>query len=137
VRFSRQDRGLTDLERALRTERPELDRNVQREIVDRISARPARRGGGFRIALAGVMTAGVFGAMAAFGGVSYATNSVQHAVGYSSNTNGWNYTPSCDQYGQKGGKGHKPPYYNPPSYGKKGGNNGFGFGGFGFGGFGW
>ena len=88
MRFSRQDRGLTDLERALRAERPELDRSVQRNIVSRISAHPVRRGGGLRIALAGVMTAGVFGAMAAFGGVSYATNSVQHSVGYSNKQQG-------------------------------------------------
>jgi hypothetical protein len=44
----------------------------------------------------------VFGAMAAFGGVSYATNSIEHSVGYTSNTNGWNYTPSTDQYGHHG-----------------------------------
>ncbi|HEY3763603.1 MAG TPA: hypothetical protein VGL44_00475 [Gaiellales bacterium] len=138
MRFSRQDRGLGDLERALRTERPELDRSVQRDIIARISAHPARRSGGFRIVLAGVLTAGVFGAMAAFGGVSYATNSVQHSVGYSNNNKGWNYTPSCDQYG-KGGKGGNGGYPPPINYGNKGGNNGYGsgFGGFGFGGFGW
>jgi hypothetical protein len=139
VKFSRQDRGLTDLERALRSERPELDRSVQRDIVSRISAHPVRRGGGLRIALAGVMTAGVFGAMAAFGGVSYATNSVQHSVGYSNNNKGWNYTPSCDQYGQKGDKGDKGGKggnnYFPPPFNNKG-KNGYGFG-FGFGGFGW
>jgi hypothetical protein len=142
VKFSRQDRGLTDLERALRSERPELDRSVQRDIVSRISAHPVRRGGGLRIALAGVMTAGVFGAMAAFGGVSYATNSVQHSVGYSNNSKGWNYTPSCDQYGQKGDKGDKGDKggkggnnYFPPPFNNKG-KNGYGFG-FGFGGFGW
>jgi hypothetical protein len=117
----------------LRSERPELDRSVQRDIVSRISARPVRRGGGFRIALAGVLTAGVFGAMAAFGGVSYATNSVQHSVGYSNSNKGWSYTPSCDQYGQKGHKGGNNNY-GPPGYNKKGGS---GFGGFGFGGFGW
>lgn len=141
MKFSRQDRGLTDLERTLRSERPELDRSVQRDIVSRISAHPVRRGGGFRIALAGVMTAGVFGAMAAFGGVSYATNSVQHSVGYSNNNKGWNYTPSCDQYGQKGDKGDKGGQggnnYGFPGFGNNKGKNGFGFGGFGFGGFGW
>jgi hypothetical protein len=140
VKFSRQDRGLTDLERALRSERPELDRSVQRDIVSRISAHPVRRGGGLRIALAGVMTAGVFGAMAAFGGVSYATNSVQHSVGYSNNNKGWNYTPSCDQYGQKGDKGDKGGKggnnYFPPPFNNKGKNGFIGFG-FGFGGFGW
>ena len=140
MKFSRQDRGLTDLERALRSERPELDRSVQRDIVSRISAHPVRRGGGLRIALAGVMTAGVFGAMAAFGGVSYATNSVQHSVGYSNSNKGWNYTPSCDQYGQKGDKGDKGGKggnnYYPPPFNNKGKNGFIGFG-FGFGGFGW
>jgi hypothetical protein len=139
VRFSRQDRGLGDLERALRAERPEIDRSVQQDIVARISAHPVRRGG-FRLVFAGVLTAGVFGAMAAFGGVSYATNSIQHSVGYSNNNKGWNYTPSCDQYG-KGGKPGKPgkPGYPPGNNGNKGGYGfgGFGFGGFGFGGFGW
>jgi hypothetical protein len=140
VRFSRQDRGLGDLERALRSQRPELDRSVQHDIVARISAHPMRKGG-FRLVLAGVLTAGVFGTMAAFGGVSYATNSVQHSVGYSNNNKGWNYTPSCDQYGKggkpgKGGNNNYPPPFNYGN-GNKGGNNGFGFGGFGFGGFGW
>ena len=51
--------------------------------------------------------------MAAFGGVSYATNAVSHSVGVSNNNKGWSYTPSCDQYGQQG---HKPgkPIYTPP-----------------------
>jgi hypothetical protein len=130
VRFSRQDRGLSGLERSLRSERPQIDRKVEREIVVRITARPVRRAGGFRLALAGMMTAVVFGAMAAFGGVSYATNSVYHSVGVNSHSNkGWNYTPSCDQYGQKGHKKH--------DYGFPGNNNNQGpFGGF-FGGFFW
>jgi len=136
VRFSRQDRGLSGLEHKLRVERPELDRSVQRGIVDRISASPARRGGGVRLALAGVLTAGVFGAMAAFGGVSYATNSVSHAVGVSNNNKGWSYTPSCDQYGHQGQKPGKPPYGKGDKGGngyggKKGGSGGY------FGGFGW
>lgn len=137
MRFSRQDRGLGDLERSLRAERPEIDRSVQQDIVARISAHPVRRGG-FRLVFAGVLTAGVFGAMAAFGGVSYATNSIQHSVGYSNNNNGWNYTPSCDQYGKgdKGGYGDGGKNNYPP-FGNKGGYGGFGFGGFGFGGFGW
>lgn len=139
MRFSRQDRGLGDLERALRAERPEIDRSVQQDIVARISAHPVRRGG-IRLAFAGVLTAAVFGAMAAFGGVSYATNSIQHSVGYSNDNKGWNYTPSCDQYG-KDGKGGKPGYpgnnNNWPPFGNNGGYGGFGFGGFGFGGFGW
>lgn len=66
--------------------------------------------------------------MAAFGGVSYATNSVSHAVGVSNGNKGWSYTPSCDQYGHQGKKPGKPTY----GYGhKKGGSGGY------FGGFGW
>lgn len=123
MRFSRQDRGLSGLERSLRTERPRIDRKVEREIVDRITARPVRRAGGFRLALAGMMTAVVFGAMAAFGGVSYATNSVYHSVGGGDSNTGWNYTPSCDQYGQKR---HKDNYYD---FRRKGSYGSF-FGGF-------
>jgi hypothetical protein len=124
VKFSRQDRGLSDTERALRSARPEIDPAVQGEILARISARPAQRSRGFRVVLAGVMTAGVFGAMAAFGGVSYATNSVYHSTGVSNTNTGWSYTPSCDQYGNKDGK-HKKNYYN--NYPGKGGFGGFGF----------
>ncbi|MEP6641835.1 MAG: hypothetical protein ABJB93_08000 [Gaiellales bacterium] len=114
-------------------ERPEIDRSVQRGIVDRISAPPARSGGGVRLALAGVLTAGGFGAMAAFGGVSYATNSVRHSVGVGNNNKGWSYTPSCDQYGKQGKKHGGKPIYTPPIFNKggKGGSGGY------FGGFGW
>ena len=113
-------------------ERPEIDRSVERRIVDGISATPARSGGGVRTAPAGVLTAGVFGAIAAFGGVSYATNSVRYPVGVGTNT-GWSYAPSCDQYGHQG-KEPGRPVYNPPGFnkgGKKGGSGGY------FGGFGW
>jgi len=66
--------------------------------------------------------------MAAFGGVSYATNSVSHSVGVSNTVKGWSYTPSCDQYGKQG-----KPIYGPSGGDKKGGNksgpSGY-FGGF-------
>jgi hypothetical protein len=116
----------------LHAERPRIDRKAEREIVDRISAQRVRRAGGFRLALAGVMTAVVFGAMAAFGGVSYATNSVYHSVGGGNSNTGWNYKPSCDQYGHKGDKGDKGGYGFPGYPGKNKGP----FGGF-FGGFFW
>jgi hypothetical protein len=130
LRFSRQNGGFSGLERKLRIERPEIDRSVQLRIVDRLGAGPARRGGGVRLALAGAMTVGVFGAMAAFGGVSYATNSVSHSVGVSNTVKGWSYTPSCDQYGKQG-----KPIYGPSGGDKKGGNKS-GPGGY-FGGFRW
>jgi len=141
VRNPRRDSGLGHLERALRDERPALDRGVEREIMARIKAHPAR-GVGLRVVLAGVMTAAVFGAIAAFGGASYATNAVKHSVGVTAGNKGWNYTPSDDQYGQKvhegsGGKtgsegrhGRSPSAYTEGVFG-------FGYGMFGIGAFRW
>ena len=141
MRNPRRDSGLGDLERALRNERPALDRGVEREIMARVKAHPAR-GAGLRVVLAGVVTAAVFGAIAAFGGASYATNAVKHSVGVTAGNKGWNYTPSYDQYGQKvhkgsGGKtgGVRRHGRAPSDYAK--GGFGYGFGGFGFDGFRW
>lgn len=102
MRFSRQDRGLGDLERSLRAERPQIDCSVQQDIVARISAHPVRRGG-FRLVFAAVLTAGVFGAMATFGGVSYATNSIQHSVGYRNNNKARRAT-TCVTHGRPPGR---------------------------------
>jgi hypothetical protein len=141
VRNPRRDSGPGDLERALRDERPALDRGVEREIMARIKAHPAR-GVGLRVVLAGVVTAGVFGAIAAFGGASYATNSVKHSVGVTANNKGWSYTPSYDQYGQKvhkgsgGQTGGEGRHGRSPS-GDAVGVFGFGYGMFGIGGFRW
>jgi len=141
VRNPRRDSGLGDLERALRDERPALDRGVEREIMARIKAHPAR-GVGLRVVLAGVVTAGVFGAIAAFGGASYATNAVKHSVGVTAGNKGWNYTPSYDQYGQKvhtvsrGKTGGEGRHGRSPS-GDAVGVFGFGYGMFGIGRFRW
>jgi len=141
VRNPRRDSGLGDLERALRNERPALDRGVEREIMARIKAHPARDVG-LRVVLAGVVTAGVFGAIAACGGASYATNAVKHSVGVTAGNKGWNYTPSYDQYGQKvhtgsrGKTGGEGRHGRSPS-GDAVGVFGFGYGMFGIGRFRW
>ena len=70
-----------DLERELRAQRPE----PRRELVDEIASRivgERRRGAGrtFRLGVAAALTAGMLGALGAFGGLSYAANGVTHAV---------------------------------------------------------
>lgn len=70
-----------DLERELRAQRPE----PRRELVDEIASRIAgeRRRGASRKARLGVavaLTAGMVGALGAFGGLGYAANGVSHAV---------------------------------------------------------
>lgn len=70
-----------DLERDLRAQRPE----PRRELVDEIASRivgERRRGASrkARLGLAVALTAGMLGALGAFGGLSYAANGVSHAV---------------------------------------------------------
>ncbi|HEY3764473.1 MAG TPA: hypothetical protein VGL44_04900 [Gaiellales bacterium] len=70
-----------DLERELRAQRPE----PRRELVDEIASRivgERRRGAGrtARLGVAAALTAGMLGALGAFGGLSYAANGVTHAV---------------------------------------------------------
>jgi len=107
----------------------------------RVTAHPAR-GAGLRVVLAGVVTAAVFGAIAAFGGASYATNAVKHSVGVTASNKGWNYTPSSDQYGlnvhkgSRGKTGGEGRHGRSPS-GDAAGVFGFGYGMFGIGRFRW
>ncbi|MGH3000504.1 MAG: hypothetical protein ACRDNM_14495, partial [Gaiellaceae bacterium] len=70
-----------DLERELRAQRPE----PRRELVDGIASRivgERRRGTGrkARLGVAVALTAGMLGALGAFGGLGYAANGVTHAV---------------------------------------------------------
>jgi hypothetical protein len=118
---------LSALEERLRDGRPRPGVELERSIGTRVGRR-SRSGG--RALLAIVLTAGVFGAMASFGGVGYAVSSVKHAVG---GTN--SYTPSGDQYGP----GPCTEYVNPhgktippagltfPGTNPKGGENPDGF----------
>jgi ferric-dicitrate binding protein FerR (iron transport regulator) len=69
---------LSALEERLRAGRPQPGVELERAIGQRIGRR-SRSGGRALLALA--LTAGVFGAMASFGGVGYAVSSVRSAVG--------------------------------------------------------
>jgi hypothetical protein len=70
-----------ELERELRAQRPE----PRRELIDGIASRIVgeRRHGasrGARLGVAVALSAGMFAALGAFGGLSYAANGVTHAV---------------------------------------------------------
>jgi hypothetical protein len=69
---------LSALEERLRAGRPQPGVELERAIGQRVGRR-SRSGGRALLALA--LTAGVFGAMASFGGVGYAVSSVRSAVG--------------------------------------------------------
>lgn len=85
------DDQLAGLAGDLRASRPQLDSDVERRIADGISS--GSRARGIRVLMATVMTTGAFGAMAMFGGMSYAIASVHHIVG------GGKSTPADTQYG--------------------------------------
>jgi hypothetical protein len=113
------------LEARLREERPRPGAGVERRIAERVGH---RSGGPGRVMVAVVLTAGVFGAMASFGGVGYAFNSVQDAVNPANTV-----TPAGDQYGQckeyvnPHGKTIPPAGLTPPGTNPRGGENPDGF----------
>ncbi len=103
-----------DLESRLRANRPEAPADLVRKISGRVAPRPVGRRA---IAFASVLTVALLGALAAFGGLGYAADTVTSAVKsatapLTTNTyNGGSHTtttttttcgPACDQYGQKG-----------------------------------
>ena len=79
------------LARDLRANRPQLDSDIERRIAAGIPS--GSRARGIRLFSATLITTGAFGAMAMFGGMSYAIASVHHAVG------GGKSTPADTQYG--------------------------------------
>lgn len=93
----------SDIERQLRRERPQLDSGARERIVG--SVRTTKRGPFMRpaLALAGAMT--VTGALAMSGGVSYAVQTVQTAVGNNAASQGTHVTggtsnsSAADEYG--------------------------------------
>jgi hypothetical protein len=115
------------LEGRLKAHRQQPSVDVERAIGGRVGQRSRKSG---RAVLAIVLTAGVFGALASFGGVGYAVNSVKNAV---SPTNA--LTPSGDQYGTGScteyvnphGKTIPPAGLTPPGTNPKGGENPDGF----------
>lgn len=87
----RHEDPLSGVERDLRASRPQLDSEGEGRIAAHIPS--ASRSRGIRVLTATVVTTGAFGAMAMFGGMSYAIASVHHVVG------GGNSTPAGNQYG--------------------------------------
>jgi hypothetical protein len=116
------------LERRLRAERPQPSVELERSIAARCGHRSRSRG---RIGLVVVLTAGMFAALAGFGGVGYAVSSVKAAVDQTSTA----LTPSEDQYGTGGcteyvnphGQTIPPAGLTPPGTNPKGGENPDGF----------
>jgi len=119
--------GLSSIEGRMRAGRSRPSPELERAIVDRIS-RPARARG--RGVLAVVLTAAVFGSMAAFGGVGYAFNSVTGAVDPTNSL-----TPAGDEYGSGACTEYVNPHGNtippagqtPPGTNPKSGENPDGF----------
>jgi hypothetical protein len=124
------DRGgeFSAIEAALRAERPRPDADLEREIADRVGA-PRARGGG-RPVLALLMTTAAAAAFLSFGGVGYAVDAVNTAVGGSSS----GQTASDDQYGGQcveyvnpHGQTIPPAGLTPPGTNPNGGENPDGF----------
>ena len=116
------------IEAALRSERPRPDAGLEREIAERVGGRKAERG--TRPVLAMVMTAGAAAAFLSFGGVGYAVDAVNTAVGGGASTQ----TASDDQYGGQcveyvnpHGKTIPPAGLTPPGTNPNGGENPDGF----------
>jgi len=116
------------IEAALRAERPRPGPGFEREMAERVGGRTAGRGG--RPVLALVMTAGAAAAFLSFGGVGYAVDAVNTAVGGGGSTQ----TASDDQYGGQcveyvnpHGKTIPPAGLTPPGTNPNGGENPDGF----------
>jgi hypothetical protein len=115
------------LEEGLRAARPRPGVELERAIGQRVGQR-SRSGG--RALLAVVLTAGVFGAMASFGGVGYALSSVTGAVdpAHANTPSGDQYgSGPCTEYVNPHGKTIPPAGLTPPGTNPKGGENPDGF----------
>jgi hypothetical protein len=116
------------IEAALRAQRPRPRAALERDIADRVGGKRAERGA--RPMLALVMTAGATAAFLSFGGVGYAVDAVNTAVG----GGGSAQTASDDQYGGQcveyvnpHGKTIPPAGLTPPGTNPNGGENPDGF----------
>jgi hypothetical protein len=115
------------LEERLRASRPQPRAELERAIGERVGRRSPSGG---RALLAVALTAGVFGAMASFGGVGYAVSSVKGAVGPANaiTPSGDQYGPGpCTEYVNPHGKTIPPAGLTPPGTNPKGGENPDGF----------
>ena len=71
---------LDDLGEELRASRPKPSRPLVHALVERVPGRERRRGGFFRVAVAGTMTVAMLIALATTGALSYAASSAAEAV---------------------------------------------------------
>jgi hypothetical protein len=80
--MTRKNRRSDDLQGELRTNRPEAPAQLVKSLSLRIgeAAQEERRHTGFRRGLAAAVTFAVFGALASFGGLSYAASGAAHGV---------------------------------------------------------
>jgi hypothetical protein len=80
MRNRRTQREAFDLEAELRANRPEPSREFVHRLEARVREGRRSRAGSFRVAFAGAMTAGVLTALAAVGGLGYASTATSTAV---------------------------------------------------------
>jgi hypothetical protein len=123
------DRGgeFSAIEGALRAGRPRPDAKFEREIAQRVGGPKAERGA--RPVLALLMTVGAAAAFLSFGGVGYAVNAVNTAVGGGSPqiASDDEYGGQCVEYVNPHGKTIPPAGLTPPGTNPKGGENPDGF----------
>jgi hypothetical protein len=127
ARFRHRDGELSALEAELRRGRARPGARLERGIAEQVGGTTARRGA--RPALALLMTTGAAAAFLSFGGVGYAVDAVNTAVG-----GGSGQTASDDQYGGQcveyvnpHGQTIPPAGLTPPGTNPNGGENPDGF----------
>lgn len=108
--MSRNRKGF-ELEKQLREARPEPEQGFLQSLVSEVRERRHSRPS-FRLAFAGGLTATLFVALSAMGGIGYAANApanavnaVVHAVSGNSGTTVIQESPACDQYVTKANSG--------------------------------
>jgi hypothetical protein len=107
--MARWNRRSDDLEGELRANRPEAPAHFLKSLSLRIgeAAHEQKRHGAFRRGLAAAVTVAVFGALASFGGLSYAASGAAHGVKAvkkavtSSQPRVVKETPAGNQYAEK------------------------------------
>ena len=124
-----------DVESLLRAQRPALDDGVERRLIQRIAPPVSGRPRGVRLALVSVATVAVFGALASFGGVSYAVSAAKDAVSggssgpstFTNSSNGQYGEGSCVEYVNPHGAKIPPAGQTPPGTNPNSGQNPDGF----------
>ena len=113
MRNRRTQREAFDLEAELRANRPEPSREFVHRLEARVREGRRSRAGSFRVAFAGAITAGVLTALAAVGGLGYASTATSTAVDKAKKvvkSHGVlvvHKSPARDQYRQPGTRARK------------------------------